>query len=107
MLQRGVVGRVVLAHHPVTVGAAEVEDVVWILLEESEVVVHRVRQKFGDGAWVLPPPLRIEMRVADDVERRMLRQVGWIRSARQRRAREHRQQYKSPDHFFVTTSISL
>src|SRR5437868_11566279 len=44
MLQGYVVGRIVLLHQAVPIGAAEIENVVRILLEEREIVPHRFRE---------------------------------------------------------------
>ena len=71
-----VVGRVVLLHHAVAVGAAEVEDVVRVLLDQREVLAHRLREVLPDRRRVVPAPLGVEVRVADDVQRRVLREVG-------------------------------
>src|SRR6185369_1943117 len=76
LLHARVVSGPVFLHHSITIRAAEVEDVVRILLEEREVVVHRLRKIFVDDARILPAPLRVEMRVTDDVERRLAAEIG-------------------------------
>src|ERR1051325_8713433 len=76
LLHTCVIRRPVFLHHAITIRAAEVEDVVRILLEEREVVVHRLRQVFVDDARILPAPLRVEMRVTDDVERGLFAEIG-------------------------------
>src|SRR5437868_15074279 len=75
MLQGYVVGRIVLLHQAVPIGAAEIENVVRILLEEREIVPHRFREILPNNLRVLPPPLRVEMRVAHDVKRGLLREI--------------------------------
>ena len=66
-----VVGRVVLLDHPVAVRAAEVEDVVRVLLEQHEVVADGLRQVLADRRRVVPAPLGVEVRVGDDEQRRL------------------------------------
>ena len=89
-----VVGRVVLLHHPVPVRAAEVEHVVRVLLEQREVVVQRPRQELADRLRVVPAPLRVEMGIADHVQRRRRREVRTRAGRGRRRAagREDEQQ---------------
>ncbi len=61
------VGREVLLHEAVTVGAREVEGVVRVLIEEAEVVFHGVTQILVDHLGILPAPLGIEMGIPDGV----------------------------------------
>src|SRR4029079_12178120 len=75
-LQARIIRRPVFLHHAITIRAAEVEDVMRILFEELEVIVHRLRKVFVDDARILPAPLRVEMRVSDDVKRRLFGEIG-------------------------------
>jgi hypothetical protein len=75
-LQTRIIRRPVFLHHAITIRAAEVEDVIRILVEQCEVIVQRLGNVLVDDARILPTPLRIEMRVSNDVECRFFRQVG-------------------------------
>jgi len=44
--------------------------------EEREVIVQRLRNVLVDDARILPTPLRVEMRVSDNVERRIFSEIG-------------------------------
>ena len=48
-----------------------------ILVEQFEVIVQRIGDLLVDDARILPTPLRVEMRVSDDVERRLFREI-WL-----------------------------
>src|SRR5215208_2070220 len=75
LLHARVIGRPVFLHHAITVRAAEVEDIIRILLKQREVVVHRLRDVVVDDAWILPTPLRVEMCVSNDVEGRLFGEI--------------------------------
>ncbi len=67
-----IIGREILLHHAVAVGAAEVEDIVRVLLKQIEVQAHGLQNVLIDGGWIFPAPLRIQVRVANHVQRRLL-----------------------------------
>src|ERR1700752_240617 len=75
LLHARVIGGPVFLHHAIAICAAEVEDVMRILLEEREIVVHRLRNVVVDDARILPTPLRVEVRVSNDVKRGLFTEV--------------------------------
>ena len=64
LFQFFIVRREVFFHQAIAVRAGKVENIVRILLEEREVIAHRLTEILLDGLRVLPPPLCIEVRVA-------------------------------------------
>src|SRR6185312_11945540 len=85
-----VIGREILLHQPVAVASCPVEDVVRIAIDEIEVHPHGLEQIFADALRHLPSPLRVEMRVRNNVQRRCLRDVGRFHGLRTTR-NGHRQ----------------
>ena len=79
LLHLGKIGRVVLLHQAVAVGAAEIENIVRILFEQFEVVLHRLAEVFVDHLGILPAPFRVQVRVSHHIEDRPLAQVGLFR----------------------------
>src|SRR3954464_14716970 len=66
---------VVFLHHAKAIRAAEVEDVMRILLKQREVVMQSGRQIFLDDLGILPSPLRIQVRVRHHKKSRLLSEV--------------------------------
>ncbi len=77
-LQLREIGGKILLHKPVAIGAAEIENVVGILIEKPEIILHRLAKVFVDDLGILPSPLRIEVGVTDHVESGLLAQVGLL-----------------------------
>ena len=67
--------RVVLLHQTITICAGEVENVVRIFFKQREVVAHRLGEIFLNDLRIFPAPFGVEVRVTDDVERRLFRKV--------------------------------
>ena len=75
LLQPCEIGGKILLHETVPVGAAEVEDVMRILIEQGEIILHGLANIFADDLGILPSPLRIEVGIADHVKGWFLRQI--------------------------------
>ena len=73
----GAFSREVLLHKAVAVGTAEIEDVVRILVEQREVILHCLANVFVDDLGILPSPFCVEMRVSNDIEGRLLAEVSF------------------------------
>ena len=78
LLQLGEIFRVILLHEPIAVRPAEIENVMGILLEQLEVLLHRLADVFVDDLGVFPSPLGVQMGIADDVESWLLGEVGFF-----------------------------
>ena len=76
------VGWEVFLHETVAIGAAEVEDVVRILFEQLEIILHSLADVFVDNLGIFPSPFRVQVGVPDDVQRRLLGEVRFIRILR-------------------------
>ena len=74
-LQPGEVGGKIFLHEAITIGAAEVEDIMRIFIDESEIVFHRLANIFVDDLGILPSPFRIEVGIADHVKGWLLAQI--------------------------------
>ena len=71
----GVLLGIILLHELVAVRAGPVEDIFRMLLENGEVFAQRVWDKFVNDLRVIPAPFSIQVRVADQVQNMLLRQV--------------------------------
>src|SRR5262249_21647749 len=69
------IARIILLHQAVAVGAAEIENVVWVLFEQGEVVTHGFGKVLANYLRIFPTPLGIQMGVADNIERRLSAQI--------------------------------
>ena len=76
LLQPLKVGRIILFHHPITISASEVEDVMRILLEQRKVVAHRLGEIFLDDLRIFPTPFGVEVRIRNGVESRFFGEIG-------------------------------
>src|SRR5215813_5863980 len=68
-LELAEIGGVVFHHHAIAVGAAEVENIMWVLLEQVEILMQSVRKILAYGFRIFPSPLCIQMRVPNNIER--------------------------------------
>jgi hypothetical protein len=71
-------GREVFLHETITASAAEIEDIVGILVEQLEVALHSLANVFVDDLGILPSPFRVEVGITDDVKGRSFAKVGFI-----------------------------
>src|ERR1017187_9930716 len=55
----------------VAVGAAEVENVMGIFVEQLEVILHGLANIFIDDLRIFPPPFRIQVGITDHVKGRL------------------------------------
>jgi hypothetical protein len=76
LLQSGVVRREILLHQAIAICPGPIENVVGVSIDVVKVNPHRFEQVFADGLRELPSPLRIQMRVWNNIQRRNLRYVG-------------------------------
>ena len=76
MFQSFEIAWIVFLHQAVAVGAGKIEDVVWILFKQGEIVAQGLRQVFTDGLRILPTPFRIKVGIADNVKRPLIGQIG-------------------------------
>ena len=67
MPQLFVVGREVLLHHVIAIGAAEIEDIVRIFFKQIKIGVHRFGEIFTDDLGIFPAPFRIQVGITDHV----------------------------------------
>ena len=70
-----IVGRKVLLHQPVAIGARPVEDVVRVLIHVVEVHPQGLEQVLADGLRKLPAPLCVQVSIGHHIERRLLRDI--------------------------------
>jgi hypothetical protein len=89
LLQAREIGRVIFLHKAVTVGAAEIENVMRILIDERKIILHGLANIFADHLGILPSPFRIEVGVTDYVKGRLLAQIGFVSRLRKRRGEQH------------------
>ena len=61
-----------------------------IFFEERKIVIHGLANVFIDDLGILPSPLSVEMRIADDVESAVFAEIGLGRSLRQSDSGEER-----------------
>ena len=78
LFQLPIIFRPVFFHQAITIRAAEIENVVRILFKQREVVVHGLGQIFAYDLRILPAPLRVQVRIANDVKGWLLRQIGIV-----------------------------
>ena len=63
---------IVFLHEAVTVRSAEIENIMRILFEEGEIILHGLANVFVDDLGILPSPFGIEVGVTDHIERGLL-----------------------------------
>jgi hypothetical protein len=90
-LQPGKIGGIIFLHEAVSVGAAKVEYIVRIFIEQLEIIFHRSANIFIDHLRIFPSPFRIEVSVADHVEGRLFGQVGLFRGLGVGRGEQHQE----------------
>src|ERR1700756_1347678 len=60
------IGRVILLHQTVSIGSAEVEDVVRVFVDELEIVLQGIAQVLVDDLGILPAPFSIQMGITNN-----------------------------------------
>jgi hypothetical protein len=65
------ISREILLHETVPVGAAEIENIMGVFLEQLEIILHRFANILADHLRIFPTPLRIQVCVTNHVERRL------------------------------------
>src|SRR5271168_4249034 len=62
-----------------------------ILVEQREVILHGLANVFADDLGIFPSPFRVEVGIADHVERRLLAQIGlfFFHGLRVSRGKQH------------------
>ena len=91
------IGREILLHKAVAVGPAEIERIVRILFEQFEVILHGLANVFVDNLRILPAPFRVEVRVSNHIEGRLLAEVGLFRGLRLNRPRQGQDEQRDRD----------
>ena len=71
-----IIGGKVLLHETISVGAAEIENVVRIFVEQLEIILHGLADVFADDLGIFPSPLSVQVSVADHIKCRLLGQIG-------------------------------